>query len=44
MTRKGASVPAELMEFKKRIGIDDPRIHIKDCETCGPSVFSEGHA
>ena len=33
---------AELMEFKKRIKIDDPRIHIKDCELCGPSVFSEG--
>src|SRR6476646_11472721 len=34
---------AELMQFKKRIGIDDPRLHINDCELCGPSVFSEGY-
>ena len=34
---------AELMQFKKRIAIDDPRIHIKDCELCGPSVFSDGY-
>lgn len=34
----------ELMEFKKRIKIDDPRIHIKDCEVCGPSVFGEGYS
>jgi L-fuculose-phosphate aldolase len=35
---------AELMQFKKRIGIDDPRLHINDCELCGPSVFSEGYS
>jgi L-fuculose-phosphate aldolase len=34
---------AELMEFKKRINYDDPRLHIKDCELCGPSVFSDGY-
>jgi L-fuculose-phosphate aldolase len=34
---------SELMEFKKRINYDDPRIHIKDCELCGPSVFDEGY-
>ena len=34
---------SELMEFKKRIGYDDPRIHINDCELCGPSVFDEGY-
>ncbi|MBI1830413.1 MAG: class II aldolase/adducin family protein, partial [Planctomycetes bacterium] len=28
---------------KKRIKIDDPRIHIKDCEVCGPSIFEEGY-
>ena len=33
----------ELMEFKKRIKIDDPRINIKDCEVCGPSVFESGY-
>jgi L-fuculose-phosphate aldolase len=31
------------MQFKKRIGIDDPRLHINDCDLCGPSVFSEGY-
>jgi L-fuculose-phosphate aldolase len=34
---------AELMAFKKRINYDDPRLHIKDCELCGPSVFSDGY-
>jgi L-fuculose-phosphate aldolase len=34
---------SELMEFKKRIGYDDPRIHKKDCQLCGPSVFSQGY-
>src|ERR1051325_10578421 len=34
---------AELMQFKKRIGIDDPRLHINDCELCGPSVFADGY-
>ncbi len=29
------------MDFKKRIGYDDPRIHIKDCDLCGNSVFDE---
>jgi L-fuculose-phosphate aldolase len=32
------------MEFKKRIGYDDPRIHINDCELCGASVFDEGYS
>src|SRR3954453_10721961 len=35
---------AELMEFKKRIKIDDPRIHIKDCEVCGPSIFDDSYS
>jgi L-fuculose-phosphate aldolase len=34
----------ELMEFKKRLGIDDPRLHMKDCDLCGNSVFREGYA
>src|SRR5260370_22402157 len=34
---------SELMAFKKRIGYDDPRIHINDCELCGPSVFDDGY-
>jgi L-fuculose-phosphate aldolase len=35
---------SELMQFKKRIGYDDPRVHINDCELCGPSVFDEGYS
>src|SRR5438067_3152805 len=35
---------SELMEFKKRIGYDDPRIHINDCELCGPTVFDESYS
>lgn len=33
---------SELMEFKKRINYDDPRLH-RDCELCGPSVFADGY-
>src|SRR5947208_4055293 len=35
---------SELMQFKKRIGYDDPRIHINDCELCGPTVFDESYS
>jgi len=35
---------SELMEFKKRLKMDDPRLHIKDCELCGPSVFDHGYS
>jgi len=33
----------ELMEFKKRLKLDDPRLKKPGCETCGPSIFSEGY-
>ncbi len=33
----------ELMEFKKRLGIDDPRLHMEDCDLCGNSLFREGY-
>lgn len=33
----------ELMEFKKRLGIDDPRLHMSDCDLCGNSLFREGY-
>ena len=33
----------ELLEFKKRLSYDDPRIHIKDCDLCGPSIFDHGY-
>jgi L-fuculose-phosphate aldolase len=33
----------ELMQFKKRLGIDDPRLHMEDCDLCGNSLFREGY-
>jgi L-fuculose-phosphate aldolase len=33
----------ELLEFKKRIGYDDPRFHKEGCDICGPSIFSNGY-
>jgi L-fuculose-phosphate aldolase len=34
----------ELLEFKKRLGIDDPRLHMEDCDLCGNSLFREGYS
>lgn len=33
----------ELMQFKQRLGIDDPRLHMNDCDLCGNSIFREGY-
>lgn len=33
----------ELMQFKKRLGIDDPRLHMENCDLCGNSLFREGY-
>lgn len=33
---------AELMEFKKRLNLGDPRIGKDACTLCGPSIFSGG--
>ena len=33
----------ELLQFKKRLGIDDPRLHMEDCDLCGNSLFREGY-
>lgn len=34
---------AELMEFKKRINLGDPRIGKDPCTLCGPSIFGTGY-
>lgn len=34
---------SELLEFKKRLGIDDPRLHMENCDLCGNSVFRAGY-
>ncbi len=33
----------ELLELKKKLGFDDPRFHIEDCDLCGNSAFREGY-
>jgi L-fuculose-phosphate aldolase len=34
----------ELLEFKKRLGIPDPRLECENCDLCGNSVFGRGYA
>lgn len=34
----------ELMEFKRRLKIDDPRLRMEDCDLCGNSMFREGYS
>jgi len=33
----------ELLEMKERLGIDDPRLNMEDCDLCGNSLFREGY-
>lgn len=40
----GESHVGELMEFKRRLGIDDPRLQMTDCDLCGNSLFREGYS
>ncbi len=35
---------AELLALKKRIGYDDPRFGLEDCDLCGNSVFDRGYS
>ena len=32
-----------LLDLKKRLGFDDPRFHVEDCDLCGNSAFREGY-
>jgi L-fuculose-phosphate aldolase len=34
----------ELLDIKKRIGLDDPRLHGENCDLCGNSIFREGYS
>jgi L-fuculose-phosphate aldolase len=34
----------ELLDFKKRLGYDDPRLRMEDADTCGTSVFERGYS
>jgi L-fuculose-phosphate aldolase len=33
----------ELLDLKKKLGYDDPRFHIENCDLCGNSAFREGY-
>lgn len=35
---------SELMQFKKRLGIPDPRLDMENCDLCGNSIFREGYS
>jgi L-fuculose-phosphate aldolase len=34
----------ELLDLKKKLGYDDPRSRIENCDLCGNSVFREGYS
>src|SRR5581483_611376 len=34
----------ELLDLKKKIGYDDPRFHIENCDLCGNSIFDRGYS
>jgi L-fuculose-phosphate aldolase len=34
----------ELLDFKKRIGYDDPRFRCENCDLCGNSIFERGYS
>ena len=33
----------ELLELKQKLGFDDPRFHVEDCDLCGNSAFRQGY-
>ena len=33
----------ELLDLKTRLGFDDPRFHVEDCDLCGNSAFRNGY-
>jgi L-fuculose-phosphate aldolase len=34
----------ELLDFKKKLGYDDPRLRAENCDMCGNSVFDRGYS
>ncbi|WP_437186166.1 class II aldolase/adducin family protein [Planctomicrobium sp. SH668] len=33
----------ELLDLKKKLGFDDPRFHVEDCDLCSNTAFREGY-
>ena len=34
----------ELLELKKKLGYDDPRLRLENCDACGNSIFDRGYS
>lgn len=34
----------ELLDLKQKLGFDDPRFHMEDCDLCGNTAFREGYS
>ena len=34
----------ELLDLKKKLGFDDPRFHMEDCDLCGNTAFRNGYS
>ncbi len=34
----------ELLDLKQKLGFDDPRFHIENCDLCGNTAFREGYS
>ncbi|MBI3407897.1 MAG: class II aldolase/adducin family protein [Planctomycetes bacterium] len=34
----------ELLDLKKKLGYDDPRLHLENCDLCGNSIFDRGYS
>ncbi|MCI0379615.1 MAG: class II aldolase/adducin family protein [Gemmataceae bacterium] len=34
----------ELLDLKKKLGYDDPRLRLENCDTCGNSIFDRGYS
>ena len=33
----------ELLDLKKKLGFDDPRFHVEDCDLCGNGAYRDGY-
>jgi L-fuculose-phosphate aldolase len=33
----------ELLDLKKKLGFDDPRFHVDNCDLCGNTAFRDGY-
>lgn len=33
----------ELLDLKKKLGFEDPRFHVEDCDLCGNTAFRDGY-